>query len=40
LGVVSVKDVVNFLAEVFSQDVLTIPPNPGQAGKWHSRDGA
>ena len=40
LGVVSVKDVVNFLAEVFSQEVLTIPPNPRQAGVWQSRDGA
>ena len=40
LGVVSVKDVVNYLADVFSQDVLTIPPNPRQAGRWQSRDGA
>jgi CBS domain-containing protein len=39
-GVVSVKDVVNFLCEVFSQEVLTIPPHPRQAGTWQSRDGA
>jgi CBS domain-containing protein len=37
-GVVSVKDVVNYLADVFSQDVLTIPPNPRRS--WQSRDGA
>jgi CBS domain-containing protein len=39
LGVVSVKDVVNYLADVFSQDVFTVPPNPRRAG-WVSRDGA
>jgi CBS domain-containing protein len=38
LGIVSVKDVVNYLADVFSQDVLTIPPNPHR--HWQSRDGA
>jgi CBS domain-containing protein len=40
LGVVSVKDVVNYLADVFSQDVLTVPPNPSRGGQWQSRDGA
>lgn len=40
VGVVSVKDVVNYLADVFSQDVLTVPPNPHRAGHWQSRDGA
>jgi CBS domain-containing protein len=40
VGVVSVKDVVNYLADVFSQNVLTVPPNPRQAGHWQSRDGA
>lgn len=39
VGMVSVKDVVNFLADVFSQHVLTIPPNPRQAGRFQSRDG-
>jgi len=40
VGVVSVKDVVNYLADVFSQDVFTVPPNPSRAGQWQSRDGA
>jgi CBS domain-containing protein len=40
VGVVSVKDVVNYLADVFSQDVFTVPPNPRQHGNWQSRDGA
>ena len=40
VGVVSVKDVVNYLADVFSQNVLTVPPNPRQASHWQSRDGA
>jgi CBS domain-containing protein len=40
VGVVSVKDVVNYLADVFSQEVLTVPPNPGHGGRWLSRDGA
>lgn len=39
VGVVSVKDVVNYLADVFSQNVFTVPPNPRQAGHWQSRDG-
>ena len=40
VGVVSVKDVVNYLADVFSQNVFTVPPNPRQAANWQSRDGA
>jgi CBS domain-containing protein len=40
VGVVSVKDVVNYLADVFSQDVFTVPPNPRRVGEWQSRDGA
>jgi CBS domain-containing protein len=39
VGVVSVKDVVNYLADVFSQNVFTVPPNPRRAENW-SRDGA
>jgi CBS domain-containing protein len=39
-GVVSVKDVVHYLAETFPQDVLTVPPDPRRVGQWQSRDGA
>jgi len=39
VGVVSVKDVVNYLADVFSQNVFTVPPDPRRAENW-SRDGA
>jgi CBS domain-containing protein len=40
VGVVSVKDVVNYLADVFSQEVFTVPPDPRRAGRWQARDGA
>ena len=39
VGVVSVKDVVNYIVDFFPNDVLTVPPSPAQQGVWHGRDG-
>lgn len=39
VGVISVKDVVDYLADVFADEVLTVPPNPARAGLWQGRDG-
>jgi CBS domain-containing protein len=38
-GIVSVKDVVNYLADCFPADVFTVPPSPRQ-GEWRGRYGA
>lgn len=39
VGIVSVKDIVDYLVDVFASDVLTIPPDPARAGLWRERDG-
>ena len=39
VGVVSVKDVVDYIVDFFPNDVLTVPPSPGQRTVWHGRDG-
>ena len=39
VGVVSVKDVVNYIVDFFPNDVLTVPPSPAQQDVWHGRDG-
>ena len=39
VGIISVKDVIDYLADVFADDVLTVPPNPARAGLWQGRDG-
>ena len=39
VGVVSVKDVVDYIVDFFPNDVLTVPPSPGQRTIWHGRDG-
>jgi CBS domain-containing protein len=39
VGVVSVKDVVNYIVDFFPNDVLTVPPSPAQRDVWHGRDG-
>jgi CBS domain-containing protein len=39
VGVVSVKDVVNYIVDFFPNDVLTVPPSPEQRTIWHGRDG-
>ena len=39
VGVVSVKDVVDYIVDFFPNDVLTVPPSPEQRTVWHGRDG-
>lgn len=39
VGVVSVRDLVDYIAEFFPNDVLTVPPDPSRGELWRSRDG-
>jgi CBS domain-containing protein len=40
VGIVSVKDVVNYLADFFPKTVHTVPPNLSRADMWRTRYGA
>ena len=39
LGIVSVKDIVDYIVDFFPNDVLNVPPDPARAGVWRGRDG-
>jgi len=39
VGVVSVRDIVDYLVAFFPNDVLTIAPDPARAETWRDRDG-
>ncbi len=39
VGIVSVKDIIDYIVDFFPNDVLTIAPDPLQAELWHGRDG-
>jgi CBS domain-containing protein len=39
VGIVSVKDIVDYIVAFFPNDVLTVPPHPSQSETWHGRDG-
>ena len=39
VGVVSVKDIVDYIVDFFPNDVLTVPPEPSQGERWRGRDG-
>ena len=39
VGIVSVKDIVDYIVDFFPNDVLTVPPSPKQTTIWHGRDG-
>jgi CBS domain-containing protein len=39
VGVVSVKDIIDYIVDFFPNDVLTVPPDPVQGDRWHGRDG-
>jgi CBS domain-containing protein len=39
VGIVSVKDIVDYIADFFANDVLTVPPDPARAETWRGRDG-
>jgi CBS domain-containing protein len=40
VGIVSVKDVVNYLADFFPKTVHTVPPDLSRADMWRTRYGA
>src|SRR5262249_47049737 len=39
VGIVSVKDIVDYIVDFFASDVLTVPPEPAQSETWRGRDG-
>jgi len=39
VGIVSVKDIVDYIVDFFPNDVLTVPPEPSQGERWRGRDG-
>ena len=39
VGIISVKDVVDYIVDFFPNDVLTVPPDPVQGETWHGREG-
>jgi predicted transcriptional regulator len=39
VGIISVKDIVDYLVDFFPNDVLTVAPDPARAQVWRGRDG-
>jgi CBS domain-containing protein len=39
VGIVSVKNIVDYIVDFFPNDVLTIPPDPSQGEMWQKREG-
>jgi CBS domain-containing protein len=39
VGIVSVKDIVDYICDFFPNDVLTVPPDTARAETWTGRDG-
>ena len=39
VGIVSVKDIIDYIVDFFPNDVLTVAPDPLQGERWHGRDG-
>jgi CBS domain-containing protein len=39
VGMVSVKDIIDYIADFFPNDVLTVPPDPARGEAWRGRDG-
>jgi CBS domain-containing protein len=39
VGVVSVKDIVDYIVDFFPNDVLTVPPDPTRGESWRGREG-
>jgi CBS domain-containing protein len=39
VGIISVKDIIDYIVDFFPNDVLTVPPNPARAHAWRGRDG-
>jgi CBS domain-containing protein len=39
VGVISVKDIVDYICDFFPNDVLTVPPDTARGETWSGRDG-
>ncbi len=39
VGIVSVKDIIDYIVDFFASDVLTVPPDPARGEAWRGRDG-
>jgi predicted transcriptional regulator len=39
VGVISVKDIVDYICDFFPNDVLTVPPDTARGETWTGRDG-
>ena len=39
VGIISVKDIVDYIVDFLPNEVLTVPPNPARAETWRDRDG-
>ncbi|HJQ83721.1 MAG TPA: CBS domain-containing protein [Candidatus Binatia bacterium] len=39
VGIVSVKDIIDYIADFFPNDVLTVPPDTARGDVWRGRDG-
>lgn len=39
VGIVSVKDIIDYIVDFFANDVLTVPPDPARGEAWRGRDG-
>ncbi len=39
VGIVSVKDIVDYIVDCFPNEVLTLPPHPQETEAWRGRDG-
>jgi len=39
VGVISVKDIVDYIVDFFPNDVLTVPPDTARGETWRGRDG-
>jgi CBS domain-containing protein len=39
VGIVSVKDIIDYIVDFFANDVLTVPPDTARGESWRGRDG-
>ena len=39
VGIVSVKDIIDYIVDFFPNDVLTVPPDMSRGEAWRGRDG-
>ena len=39
VGIVSVKDIIDYIVDFFPNDVLTVAPDPARGESWRGREG-